>query len=124
MPVLDIPLPIFLALPLVAGLVGLVAPARAARWISLAAAAGTCLRAPARLLLPPRARRDGGARRVHGAGSRAVRRLLRPHARALLLSDRAVGRARARAGDYEVRHLHAGRLALHARRGGCARCPC
>ena len=41
MPVLDIPLPIFLALPLVAGLVGLVAPARAARWISLAAAAGT-----------------------------------------------------------------------------------
>ena len=41
MPVLDIPLPIFLALPFAGGVVCLVAPTRFARWIALAAAAGT-----------------------------------------------------------------------------------
>jgi NADH-quinone oxidoreductase subunit M len=40
-PVLDIPLTIFVALPLAIGLIGLVAPARAARWLGLLAAAAT-----------------------------------------------------------------------------------
>jgi NADH-quinone oxidoreductase subunit M len=39
-PVLDIPLPVFLAIPLVAGLIGLVAPARAARWLAVVATGG------------------------------------------------------------------------------------
>ena len=39
LPVLDIPLPAFLVLPLAAGLIGLVAPSRFARWIALAGAA-------------------------------------------------------------------------------------
>ncbi len=41
MPVLDIPLSIFLAVPFVAGLIGLLAPARAARWLALAGSAAT-----------------------------------------------------------------------------------
>ena len=40
MPVLDIPLPIFLALPFAAGVVCLAVPARYARWVALAGAAG------------------------------------------------------------------------------------
>ena len=41
MPVLDIPLPIFLALPFVAGLLCVALPERFARWVALAGAAGT-----------------------------------------------------------------------------------
>jgi NADH-quinone oxidoreductase subunit M len=40
-PVLEIPLPVFLAIPVAAGVAGLVASPRAARWLALAAAAGT-----------------------------------------------------------------------------------
>ena len=40
MPVLDIPLPAFMAIPFVAGLIGLIAPARAARWLAVVGAAG------------------------------------------------------------------------------------
>ena len=46
---------------------------------------------PAPLLLPPRARRDGRARRVLRPGPPALRRLLRPDARPVLLPDRAAG---------------------------------
>src|SRR5215210_2119562 len=41
MPALDLPLPVFLVLPFAAGLVCLVVPARATRWVALAAAAVT-----------------------------------------------------------------------------------
>ena len=39
MPVLDIPLSIFVAIPFAAGLIGLLLPAKAARWLALAASA-------------------------------------------------------------------------------------
>src|SRR3712207_6937552 len=50
--------------------------------------------------------RSRGARRLLRPGPGAVRRLLRPDARAVLLPDRRVGRARPGAGDDQVRDLH------------------
>ena len=73
------------------------------------------------LLLQPRPRGDGGAGRVLRAGRRAVRLLLRPDARAVLLPDRHLGRAPPRRGDHQVRDLHARRLAADAGGGGGAR---
>ena len=86
-----------------------------------ASALWICLRppaAPAALRLPPRARRDGRAGRVPGAGPDPVRPLLRPDARAVLLPRRPVGHGRPRRGDVQARHLHARRLAADARRRG------
>ncbi len=75
----------------------------------------------AALLLPHGAGRDRGARRVHGPGPGAVRRLLRPDARAVLLPDRRLGRVPARVRDHQGRDLHAGRVAADARGRGRAR---
>ena len=63
------------------------------------------------------ARPERRARCLLRSGPGAVRRLLRPDADPVLLPDRDVGHGRARAGDDQARHLHAGRLVLHAGRG-------
>ena len=64
-----------------------------------------------------RARRDGGARRVHGPGPAAVRPLLRPDADPVLLPVRDLRRTANRiAGDDQDDRLHAGRLAADAGR--------
>ena len=62
----------------------------------------------------PAHRRDG--RRVRGAGSAPLLRLLRGDADPALHPDRRLGRRAADGGDDQVRHLHDGGLAAHARR--------
>ena len=77
--------------------------------------------AQADALLPAAgSRRVGGARRLPGAGSGALRRLLRPDADPLLPADRHLGRPGPRRRDDEARDLHARRLAADAGRRGRA----
>ena len=71
-------------------------------------------RADQALLLQHGAGRDRRARRLHGPGPGAVRRLLRPDAGAVLLPDRRLGVGRPRARHHQVRDLHARRLAADA----------
>ena len=66
------------------------------------------------LHVPHGAGRDRRAGRLLRPGPGAVRRLLRPDARAVLLPDRRLGRGRPRAGHHPVRDLHAGGLAADA----------
>ena len=72
---------------------------------------------PAALLLLLGPGRVGRAGRVPVPGPRPVRGLLRPDARALLLPHRDLGRAQARPGHDQARHLHPRGVAAHARRG-------
>ncbi len=74
-------------------------------------------RAAARVLRPHALPDLRGRRRLRLAGPAALLRLLRGDDDPALRPDRRLGRAGPAGGDGQVRHLHDGGLAAHARRG-------